>query len=121
MILELLLAAAAGLADVAEELEALLGGCAGNGRGGRGRVPRARSRCEGCGVKGPAVATLQDGDLQGAPSPPHPQHLSRSLFTFSQIQATSGRLPAPVFTALGTYWFWQGLVWVTPSFCSVRG
>ena len=72
-----LLAAAAGLADVAEELEALLGGCAGNGRGGRGRVPRARSRCEGCGVKGPAVATLQDGDLQGAPSPPHLQQTQR--------------------------------------------
>lgn len=80
MFLEFLLAAAAGLADIAEELEALLGGCAGKGRGGRGRVPRARSRREGCGVESPAVATLQDGDLQGAPSTPHLQQMQRQSF-----------------------------------------
>lgn len=70
---EYLLAAAAGLADIAEELKTLLGGCTGNGGGGRGGVPGARSRREGRGVESPAVATLQDGDLQGAPSPPHLQ------------------------------------------------
>lgn len=66
-----LLAAAAGLAKVAEELEGLLRGCAGGGRGGGGRVARAGHGCEGNCAEGPAVTALQDGDLQGAPGTPH--------------------------------------------------
>lgn len=66
-----LLAAAVGLADVAEELKGLLRGCAGGGRGGRGRVTRTGPGSEGYSAEGPAVAALQDGDLQGAPGTPH--------------------------------------------------
>lgn len=66
-----LLAAAVGLADVAEELEGLLRGRTGGGGGSGGGVPRTRPGCEGDGAEGPAVTALQDGDLQGAPSTPH--------------------------------------------------
>lgn len=66
-----LLAAAVGLADVAEELESLLRGRTGVSGGGRERVARTGSRCEGYSAKGPAVTALQDGDLQGAPGTRH--------------------------------------------------
>lgn len=81
-----LLAAAAGLADITEELEGLLGGSAGKGRDRRGRVPRARARCDRGGVESPAVAALQDGDLQGAPSPPHLQWMQRQEITYVTAQ-----------------------------------
>lgn len=86
-----LLAAAAGLADVAEELKGLLRGRAGRHRGGRGRVAGPGPRCEGYGAKGPAVTALQDGDLQGAPGTPHLHRKQEQ--SYHQLGAYSG--PAP--------------------------
>lgn len=68
-----LLTATVGLTEVAEELEGLLRGCAGSGRGGRCGFANARHGCEGDSAEGPAVTALQDGDLQGAPGTPHLQ------------------------------------------------
>lgn len=66
-----LLAATVGLAEVAEELEGLPGRCAGGGWGSGRGVASAGHGGDGDGAEGPAVAALQDGDLQGAPGTPH--------------------------------------------------
>lgn len=106
VVLELLLAAAVGFADVAEELKGLLRGRADCGRGGRGGVAGPGPRGEGYSAEGPAVTALQNGDLQGAPGTPHPQHLSCSFFTFSHIQATGQLRLALLHADLGTHWLW---------------
>lgn len=87
-----LLAAAAGPADVAEELQRLLGGHAGGGRGGGGGVTGRWPGCEGISAKGPAVTALQDGDLQGAPGTPH--LCQEQEQSYHQLDAHGG--PAPV-------------------------
>lgn len=78
-----LLATAAGPADVAEELECLLGRHAGGGSGGGGGVAGPWPGCEGYSAKGPAVTALQDGDLQGAPSTPHLRQEQEQSYTTS--------------------------------------
>lgn len=91
-----LLAAAAGPADVAEELEGLPGGHAGSSRGGRGGVAGTWPGWEGHSAKGPAVTALQDGDLQGAPGAAHlHQEQEQSYCT---LGAHGG--PAPVLNTL---------------------